>query len=162
MSIIKNVKSYITTLHPGTIKAIVTSLSVVLAAIAILFINPPLSRNRRISKHPWLPSLPSRPATVRPPIPVRPIRPNISQTLLVRWWLWHRPNNCTPNQTKHQTTPKSSMTLVYYRGYGGYYWSSSIRSAEYAYRLYLNSGSVNSTNNFLRYLGHSVRCVQNQ
>jgi len=46
------------------------------------------------------------------------------------------------------------------RGTYGYYWSSSWRSADYAYYLYFNSSSVNPQNDSNRYIGFSVRAVQ--
>ena len=46
------------------------------------------------------------------------------------------------------------------RGSYGYYWSSSLISADYGYNLYFNSGGVNPQNNIYRYVGFSVRAVQ--
>ena len=42
---------------------------------------------------------------------------------------------------------------------GGYYWSSTVHSSEYARNLLFHSGYINSENNAGRYLGLSLRCV---
>jgi uncharacterized protein (TIGR02145 family) len=46
------------------------------------------------------------------------------------------------------------------RGSYGYYWSSSLYSADYGYNLYFNSSSVNPQNYSNRCYGFSVRAVQ--
>ena len=51
-------------------------------------------------------------------------------------------------------------TSLYYRGSGGYYWSGSWNSADYACYLYFYSSSVNPQNNNRRCSGSSVRAVQ--
>lgn len=43
----------------------------------------------------------------------------------------------------------------------GYYWSSTYYSTSYAYRLYFNSGGVNSQEPGYKYNGYAVRCVKN-
>ena len=49
----------------------------------------------------------------------------------------------------------------YYRASNGGYWSSSLYSASGGRNLFFNSGGVNPQNNFSRFLGFSVRPVQN-
>ena len=46
------------------------------------------------------------------------------------------------------------------RGSYGRYWSGSLNSADYAYRLVFGSSSVNPQDNYSRYVGYSVRAVQ--
>ena len=46
-----------------------------------------------------------------------------------------------------------------YSGFNGFYWSSTVYSSNYAYRLYFNSGNVTPANYDGRYYGWSVRCV---
>ena len=46
-----------------------------------------------------------------------------------------------------------------YAGDVGNYWSSVGRNSSYAYSLYFDSGYVNPSNNYYRYVGFSVRCV---
>ena len=48
---------------------------------------------------------------------------------------------------------------LYYAGGSGNYWSSVGRSSSDAYRLYFNSGGVNPSTSYSRYIGFSVRCV---
>jgi hypothetical protein len=47
------------------------------------------------------------------------------------------------------------------RGSNGYYWSASLYSAADGYNLYFNSGGVNPASIDNRFLGFSVRAVQN-
>ena len=49
---------------------------------------------------------------------------------------------------------------LYDRGSGGYYWSSSLQSSTYGYRLYFHSGGVYPAGNNARFYGFSVRAVQ--
>ena len=44
-------------------------------------------------------------------------------------------------------------------GYSGYYWPSVGLNSNFAYDLYFDSGSVDSSGGDNRYLGSSVRCV---
>ena len=46
------------------------------------------------------------------------------------------------------------------RGSSGYYWSSSLYSADSGYYLYFYSGGVNPQRNNFRYSGLTVRAVQ--
>ena len=41
----------------------------------------------------------------------------------------------------------------------GYYWSSTVRNANFAYHLNLDSSYVDPDVNFIKSLGYSVRCV---
>lgn len=49
---------------------------------------------------------------------------------------------------------------LYDRGSNGYYWSSSLYSADYGYYLRFNSGGVDPQYSYNRYYGLSVRAVQ--
>ncbi|MBR1877696.1 MAG: hypothetical protein IJ814_01695 [Paludibacteraceae bacterium] len=51
-------------------------------------------------------------------------------------------------------------TSVSYVGTSGYYWSSTSKSSDYAFRLYFNGSSLNPASNNDRYDGRSVRLVQ--
>ena len=51
---------------------------------------------------------------------------------------------------------------AYYRGNGGYYWSSTASGTNYAYYLGFYSSYVYPTDNYYKYLGYSVRCVVSQ
>ena len=46
------------------------------------------------------------------------------------------------------------------RGSYGYYWSSSLYSSAYGYRMYFDSGGVNPADSSSRFYGFSVRAVQ--
>ena len=49
---------------------------------------------------------------------------------------------------------------AYNLGSGGYYWSRTAYSAQYAYGLYMSTSSVYPANYNLKYLGFAVRCIE--
>ena len=52
-----------------------------------------------------------------------------------------------------------SSSSRYYQGSGGYYWSSTVNSSNYAYNLSLNTSPVYPADYGGKYLGFSVRCI---
>jgi hypothetical protein len=54
---------------------------------------------------------------------------------------------------------RSGVSLID-RGSGGYYWSSSRRTAAFGYFMYFNASEVLPANYSNRFLGFSVRAVQ--
>ena len=51
-------------------------------------------------------------------------------------------------------------TSVYLVGSNGYYWSASYYNSSYAYGVYFCGSDLNADNDYYRYLGRSVRLVQ--
>ena len=85
-------------------------------------------------------------------------------------WKWTERNGIRGYEVKSKVNDNSIFLPAAGNGYGtslnhlgssGSYWSSSFLSSAYACSLYFDSGGINPQSNYNRFVGFSVRAVQN-